>query len=117
MTGDGSRGMARRMFWLWQVLVLVVTVPLYAFATVTAATNALQVWQVAARLDTSFSPLAWAVFAVILVAPTLTLLLALWGSRRRSPWVRLLWLLAGVGVVAVLLVDVLASVPLGALLA
>jgi hypothetical protein len=118
MTADAPAEIpARRSLPRWLTTTLAVVFGLfYAYDAWEAVGNVIGISTLASGLDTSISGLGWVVLIIGIVVPIGVFLLAFFLGRRRDILAQVLLYLAGLGVTAVVALDILALFGAGQLL-
>lgn len=100
----------RRAGWLPWTIGLIITA-LYGYAVVAAAGNLVGMPQAAVALGLTVTATGWAWLSLGVALPIVVFAVALLVARGRSSWVRILLLITGLCVVAVLQLDLMHLVP------
>ncbi len=85
----------------------------FAFAVFAALGNLIGVTQIAGELEASIPFSGWLLLILGIALPVVVFVLAVWLGRKRSLTLRALILLAGLGLVAVAMLDIQQSIRLG----
>ncbi|WGD38253.1 hypothetical protein [Lysinibacter sp. HNR] len=112
VTNVSGRAVSRRsILWTWIVSILFFF--FYAFAVFAALGNLIGVTQIANVLGANISFVGWIVLIIGIVFPPIIFGLGVWLGRKRSVLSRALVLLAGLGLVAIVMINTLQSIRLG----
>lgn len=117
MTAETSSDTVARPLPLWVVTALAVLFGLfYAYDAWEAVGNVIGISTLASGLDTSISALGWVVLSIGIAVPVVVFLVAFRIGRRRDLLAQVLVYLAGLGVVAVVSLSIVALFGAGELL-